>query len=168
LLARRKALDRLVKIPNGKEPEYAAALDALALAEEAKGRGKPFAALLAVALKQEVGPAYGLRARTELERGRLRQALADANKAIDLSPQDAHGYYARGRVREEREQAGGLDDLRKAAELSARRDADVLFALSQALLRAGKKAEAADAAKEALKLRPKDGEIEAHLAALEK
>jgi tetratricopeptide (TPR) repeat protein len=168
LLARRKALDKRVTIPNGKESEYAAALDALALAEDAKGRGKPFAALLEKALKVEVGPAYGLRGRVEVERGRLRQALADANKAIALSPKDANGYYVRGRVREEREQDGGLDDLRKAAELSAKQDADVLFALSQALLRAGEKTEATDAAKEALKLRPKDAELATHLAALER
>jgi Flp pilus assembly protein TadD len=63
---------------------------------------------------------------------------------------------------------GGLEDLAKAATLSAREDADVLLALSEALARVGKKAEAIAAAREALKLRPNDREIAEHVAGLEK
>lgn len=168
LLARRKELDKVVTIPKDKASEYAAALDALAGAEEARRRGKPYETLLAKALGQEVGPAYGFRARVELGRGRLGKALADAEKAISLSPKDASGHYVRGKVREERGQAGGLKDLLEAAELTKQTDADVMFALSEALARAGKKETAIAAAKVALALRPKDAEIEAHLAVLEK
>jgi tetratricopeptide (TPR) repeat protein len=167
LLARRKQLDKVVTIPAEKAKEYGEALDALACAEEARSRGRAFEKLLAEALKLEVGPAYGLRARVELGRGRLAKALADAGKAIQLSPKDAGGYYVRGKVLEERGQ-GGLGDLAKAATLSGRADADVLLALSEALARVGKKDEAIAAAREALKLRPTDREAAEHLAGLGK
>jgi tetratricopeptide (TPR) repeat protein len=171
LLARRKELNKLVTIPKDKASEYAAALDALAGAEEARRRGKPFEALLAKAFGKdvEVGPAYGLRARAELGRGRLGKALADAEKALELSPKDANGFYVRGKVRDERGKAKeGLADLLEAAELTNKGDADVMFALSEALARAGKKEAAIESAKVALALRPKDAEIEAHLAELQK
>ena len=78
---------------------------------------------------RDLGPVHGLRAMLALERGRLRQALAEAGRAVVLSPQEVSGWYVRGRVRLERAAAGDLPDLQKATELSGRKDADVLQAL---------------------------------------
>ena len=61
-----------------------------------------------------LGPAYGLRGLLALEHGRLTKALADAEKAVALSPADAMGYLVRGRVRLERAADGALEDLAKA------------------------------------------------------
>jgi tetratricopeptide (TPR) repeat protein/transglutaminase-like putative cysteine protease len=173
LLDRRAELTKLVTVPAGKEAEYAPALDALACAEEAYGAREPaarVAALLAPACKPglSLGPALALRGRLALDRGKLRLALADAEKAIALSPRDARGYLVRGRVKLEREAAGALADLEKAAELSGRKDADALQALAEALAAAGRHADAVAAQKEAVKLRPKDRELLEQLAALEK
>ena len=65
---------------------------------------------LAAALPDGVtlGPAYGLRGLLELEQGRLTIALADADKAVSLSPAEALGYLVRGRVRLERGTDGAL------------------------------------------------------------
>jgi hypothetical protein len=81
----------------------------------------------------DFGPAYGLRALRSLECGRLSQALAGAEKAVNLSPKEARGWLVRGRVRLERAAPGALADLEKAAKLSAGRDADVLRWLAVAL-----------------------------------
>src|SRR5207249_3689935 len=89
-----------------------------------------------------VGPAYGLRAVVQADRGRLARALADAERAIAHAPYDAHGYHARGRVRLERGGDGALADLERAAELTHRRDGIVLHHLAAAQRQAGKKHEA--------------------------
>jgi tetratricopeptide (TPR) repeat protein/transglutaminase-like putative cysteine protease len=173
VLKRRGELSKLVRIPAGKEGLYRAALDALACAEDLYQRRQPAAQverLLAPALAPglEVGPAYGLRARLELERGKLARALADAEKALTLSPRDASGHYVRGRVRQERGQAGALGEMEKAAELSGRQDAGILHGLSECLAAAGRLEDALKAAREAVKLRSDDAELAEHLAALEK
>jgi tetratricopeptide (TPR) repeat protein len=173
LLKRRAELGKLVTVPDGKESPYNAALDGLACAEEAYRLGQPASRierLLAPSFRpgMTVGPALGLRARLELERGKLAKALKDAERAIELSPREANGWCVRGRVRQERGTAGALADLEKAAELSGRHDAAILHALSEALAAAGRTDEALKAAREAVKLRPKDAELAEHLAALEK
>src|SRR5437879_2124811 len=62
---------------------------------------------------RDLGPVRGLRAVMLLERGRLRRALVEAERAIVLSPTEARGWYVRGRVRLERAAAGALADLQK-------------------------------------------------------
>jgi tetratricopeptide (TPR) repeat protein len=173
LLERRAELSKLVSIPPGKEGVYGEALDALACAEESYQHRAGIArveALLAPACKPGllVGPAFALRGRLFLDRGKLKRALAEAEQAIKASPRDAGGYLVRGRVRLERKEAGALGDLEKAAELSGRKDADVLSALAEALAGAGRFPDAITAQKEAVKLRPKDSEMAEQLAALEK
>jgi transglutaminase-like putative cysteine protease/tetratricopeptide (TPR) repeat protein len=122
-------------------------------------------ALLAEALSGEVrpGPAFGLRAVLHLEHGRLTKALADAEQAVALAPDDYRGYLARGRVRFERGVNGALADLEKAVELSRRRDAAALHALAAALAQTGRKPEAVQAQREAAKLRPEDKELQEQL-----
>jgi tetratricopeptide (TPR) repeat protein len=173
VLKRRSELGKQVSIPAGQEEAYRAALDGLACAEDAYRRGQPAGkveALLASSFcpGAAVGPAHGLRGRLELERGKLARALKDAERAIALSPRQANGWYVRGRVRQERGSEGALADLVKAAELSGRQDAAVLHALSEALAAVGRAGEALKAAREAVKLRPRDAELAEHLAALEK
>ncbi len=126
-------------------------------------------ALLTEALTADArfGPAYGLRAVRHLDRGRLVQALRDAEQAIQLSPEDYRGYSVRGRVRLERGTEGALADMTKAAELSGRKDAATLNALAAALAQAGRKDEALKAQREALKLRPEDPELREQLRELE-
>ncbi len=127
-------------------------------------------ALLTRALEKapELGPALALRGRLALEKGKLTAALADAERALTTGPRDPNGYSVRGRVRLERRAAGALEDLQKAAELSGRQDAAVLQALAEALSRAGRAAEALEAQRQAVKLRPGDAELAAQLQALEK
>jgi tetratricopeptide (TPR) repeat protein len=173
LVKRRGELNKLVRIPAGKESEYAAALDALACAEEAYHNAAPekrIRSFLDPACKPTlaIGPALALRGRLALERGKLRLALADATRAIELSPADPLGYLVRGRVRLERTEASALADLEKAAELSSRKDADVLQALAEALAAAGRYGDAIKAQKAAIELRPKDQELADQLVALEK
>jgi tetratricopeptide (TPR) repeat protein len=173
LLRLRAEIGKQVSVPPGKAAEWSAALDGVVCAMEAQRRGEPAAkieGLLAAAFKPglAIGQAYGLRARLELQRGKLTKALADATRAIELSPADAAGYFVRGRVRQERGVAGAVADLEKAAELSARQDPDVLQALASACAAAGKLEAALVAARAAVKLRPKDHELLEQLSALEK
>src|SRR5205823_1595054 len=116
----------------------------------------------------EVGPAYALRGRLALDRGKLTGALADAERALALGPRDGCAYFVRGRVRLERQAAGALEDLLKAADLTGRNDAEVLHSLAEALFRAGRKEEALTAQRVAVKLRPRDKEMADQLAAFEK
>src|SRR5207245_1917887 len=102
LLARREELVRQAAPPEDKKETWAAALGRVACAEEAYRQGEPrrrVEEMLAQALKEvpDLGPALALRARLALERGRLRDALADAEKAITAGPQCPGGYYVRGR-----------------------------------------------------------------------
>jgi Flp pilus assembly protein TadD len=71
-------------------------------------------------------------------------------------------------VRLERGDKEALADLAKAAELSARKDADILHALADALFRAGRVEQALVAQRAAVQLKPKDAEMAEQLAAFEK
>jgi tetratricopeptide (TPR) repeat protein len=173
VLARRAELDKVVAVPEGKRGDWAPALAALACAELAYAEGEPTArveALLNKALADgvEAGPAYALRGRLALSRGRLGKALADGERAVKLSPRDGAGYYVRGRVRLERGAPGALADLEKAAELTRRKDAEVLHHLAEALAQAGRLKEAVATQQAAVRLRPKDREMAEQLAELEK
>ncbi len=174
VLGRRKQLAKVAPPPRGREVEWARALDCLACAEQARRRGTgrdAVEALLTGAFPPGAdapGPAFALRGRLELEAGKFARAVADAARAVALSPEDGAGYYVRGRVRLERAEAGAVDDLEKAAALTQRRDADVLHALADALYRAGGVERALSVQREALRLRPGDREIADQLAAFEK
>jgi tetratricopeptide (TPR) repeat protein len=173
LLARRSALAREFPAPPGKKAEWSGALDSLVCAEQARAEGGSRArveALLqpAFAGGLELGPAFALRARLDLDHGQLSRALADAERALARSPKEPGGYYVRGRVRLERNLPGALDDLQKAAQLSGRQDADVLQALAEALFRSGRQAEALAAQRMAVKLKPEDHEMAEQLTAFEK
>jgi tetratricopeptide (TPR) repeat protein len=126
-------------------------------------------ALLEASLADGVrlGPAFGLRAVLHLDRGRLAKALADAERAIEVGPDDARAYYARGRVRLERGAAGALDDLERAATLSQRRDGVILHHLAAALHQAGRRGDAVRTQRDALGLRPGDAEVREQLTVFE-
>jgi tetratricopeptide (TPR) repeat protein len=173
VLRRRAELGKLLMPPADREDEWDRALDAVACAEAMFAAGHPanqVSALLSRAFGPElrIGPAHALRGRLALERGKLALALTDAEAAIRLSSHDAGGHYVRGRVRLERNAAGALADLQKAAELTERKSPDVLHALADALFRSGKVAEALAAQREAVKLKPADKEMAEQLSALEK
>ena len=135
-------------MPPGKEEIWNEAAAQLVCAEYAWREGRPVSEIetrLAAALPAGVtlGPAYGLRGLLELERGRLTIGLANADRAVSLSPAEAAlGYLVRGRVRLERGTDGALADLVKAVELSSRKDATALHWLAAARYRAGQMAEA--------------------------
>jgi tetratricopeptide (TPR) repeat protein len=173
LLERRGRLAKELPAPAGKEKAWGSALDALVCAEDARATGQPAARveeLLSRALGQgvEPGPAVALRGRLALDRGRLGPALADGERAVSLSPRDPGGYYVRGRVRLERNLAGALDDLAKAADMGGRLDAEVLHYLAEALFGAGRVEEALAAQREAVKLKPRDREMAEQLTRFEK
>jgi tetratricopeptide (TPR) repeat protein len=173
LLLRRERLSKELPAPAGQETAWTRALDAFACAEQGCLSGQPQAqveALLAKALTKsvELGPALGLRARLLLERGKLTAALAEAERAVRLCPNNAHGFLVRGRVRLERGTPGALEDLTKAAELSAKTDSGILQALADALFQAGRVTQAIAAQRAALKLKPQDQEMIEQLGRFEK
>lgn len=173
LQTRRAELERIAPSPEGKTKEWAAALDSLACAEWARAEGrsrKDILDLLNRALPKDLepGPALALRGRLALESGKLGKALADAERAIARSPREANGWYVRGWVRLERGDKEALADLVKAAELSDRKDADILHALADALFRAGRIEQALIAQRAAVQLKPKDADMVEQLAVFEK
>jgi tetratricopeptide (TPR) repeat protein len=172
LAQRRRDVLQAAKVPAGKEEVWNEAAAQLVCAEYAWREGRPVAeveALLSPALADGValGPAYGLRGQLALDRGKLTKALADAEKAVALSPSEAPGFLVRGRVRLERGADGALADLTRAVELSGRRDATALHWLAAARFRAGQVAEALAIQREAVKLRPGDRELAEQLKEFE-
>jgi tetratricopeptide (TPR) repeat protein/transglutaminase-like putative cysteine protease len=173
LKERCETLHREVNVPAGREDAYSRAIQALVLAEHAHAAGvadkavaKTLAAVFAGGV--ELAPAYSLRGRLNLETGRLTKALADAERALALGKLDAGAYYVRGRVRFERGAPGALADLARAAELSRHKDPAVLQALAAALLREHRREDALATQREAVKLKPKDPEIQEQLREIER
>jgi tetratricopeptide (TPR) repeat protein len=172
-LARRRAvLVADVRVPREKAAAWATAIDHYLCTELALAEGRPSAqveVMLSGAFAEgvDVPAAFGLRARLLVERGRLAQALADADHCLGAAAKDANALYARGRVRLERAQAGALADLEKAAELSQRKDAAVLHWLAAALFQAGKFKEAVEAQSAAVKLKPHERELTEQLRKFE-
>jgi tetratricopeptide (TPR) repeat protein len=170
LIQRRDAL--IATLPDEQKKEGSLVLSCLVCVEALREDGRPAAAaeekLLTASRTIKLGPVSAWSARQALERGKLTVALAEAEKAIALSPSYAGGYFVRGRVRLERGSDGALSDLTKAAELSQRNDADVLHHLADALHRAGRLQDALVAQRQAVKLKPKDADMVEQLAALEK
>jgi tetratricopeptide (TPR) repeat protein len=173
LLLRREALAKLPS-PAGKEAEWAAALDRVVCAEDfSEEGGSPddvIARLASIFAKGlEMGPAFALRARAEFGKGRLTAALADAERAVKLSPREASGYYVRGLVHMERtDLPGALADLEKARKLTAAPNAEVLHAWASVLHSSGRLTEALDAQQKAVKLKPKNKEMLDQLRRFEK
>jgi tetratricopeptide (TPR) repeat protein len=173
LQSRRNELNCLAPAPKDKAKEWAEALDRFACAEWARTEGRPHE-MIQHLLKQafanglEPGPAFALRGRIALESGKLDRALADAEQAIQRSPRDPIGWYVRGSVRLERGHKDACADLTRAAELSARKDADILHALANAHFRAGRIDQALIAQRAAVCLKPKDAEMREQLATFEK
>lgn len=173
LVQRRKAILAGVKIPEGKQEQRNEAIDRFVCAEHAWETGRPAADIEkllneALANNIELGAAVGLRGLLAVEKGRLVRALADADRAIELSPKEAVGHYVRGRALLERGQPEAFDVLKKAAELSNRKDAHILHWLAAALQRQGQSALALATQKEALQLKPKDPELIGQLEEFQK
>ncbi len=173
LAERRKGLLRELKVAPAKAYPWAVAVDAFLAADHAHRAGGPrqrVEALLAGAFGAGVdfGPAYALRGELALERGQLGKALADAQRAVTLSPAEARGYYVRGRVRLERLDRDALADLSRAAELSRRGDGVILHWLAAAQFQSGLRAQALATQGEAVKLRPHDPELAEQLRAFRK
>jgi tetratricopeptide (TPR) repeat protein len=169
---RRRDVIASTKIPAGKQDVYNEAAGRFGCAEYAWREGRPateIETLLGPVLADGLGlgPAYGLRGLLALEHGRLTRALTDADRAIVLNPQEMLAFLVRGRVRLERGTDGAVADLTKAVELSGRHDAMALHWLAAAQLRAGKRAEALAAQREAVRLRPGDRELTEQLKELE-
>src|SRR5205823_12856491 len=95
-----------------------------------------------------------------LDRGRLRQALPDTERAIRVSPEEPRGYFVRGRIGLERENAeAAVHDLQRAVELSHEKDGRSLHWLAVALAQAGRKDQALQVQEKAARLLPKDAEV---------
>jgi tetratricopeptide (TPR) repeat protein len=139
IVNRREELLKLLAADADKRNKWISSLDYLACAEEARRlkRSPGRVEALAAMPELELGPVLAFRALLMLERGRLRDALPLTEKAIRLSPQDARGWYVRGKVRLERMAIGAIADLQKAAELSGNKDAEILQALAEARQAAG-------------------------------
>jgi tetratricopeptide (TPR) repeat protein len=118
--------------------------------------------------KVDLGPAYALRGLMALQKGYLRNALADAEKALVLGPKDSLAFLVRGRVRLERLDSGALSDLEQAVALSKRKDGRILHWLAAAQHQAGRYADALANQRQAAVLRPRDPEIIRQLQDLER
>jgi tetratricopeptide (TPR) repeat protein/transglutaminase-like putative cysteine protease len=165
-----KSLPRPTKV---KASEWNAAIEHAVCAEHALSLGRSADQVQAIlngafANGIEVGPALALRSQLALDRGRLAKASTDAERAVMLCPKESRGYYVRGRARLERGQEGALADLSRAAALSGRKDAAMLHWLATALDKAGARAEALAAQREAATLNPQSAEIREQLKELEK
>jgi tetratricopeptide (TPR) repeat protein len=114
------------------------------------------------------GPAYALRGLLALEKGSLKAAAADAQKALQHKPADARAYYVRGRVRLERGEPGAVGDLERAATLTKREDALVLHWLAAALFETGRRQDALTVQRRAVELRPMDALLAEQLRTFEK
>ena len=107
LLQRRMELAKEQSAPAGKEAGWAGAFDRVVCAEDALETGESPETVTALvepvfAKGLELGPAFAVRGRADIDRGRLTAALADGERAVALCPRDAGGYYVRGLVRMER------------------------------------------------------------------
>jgi tetratricopeptide (TPR) repeat protein len=114
----------------------------------------------------ELGPAYALRAQLALDKGKLREALADAELAVHHAPKFADGYYLRGRVRLERGDYGALGDLLRAADLTGYKDGVIVFWLAQAQEYIGRRGEALASLNLAATLLPRDPHVQTYLRKL--
>ena len=170
LVQRRNELTALLSAEKIKEA--GTALGCLVCVEGLRAEGRPAGAaeerLLVVSRNVKIGPLSAWSARQALERGKLAAALAEAEKAIELSPAYHGGYYIRGRVRLERGADGALADLTRAADLTQKKDADILHALADALHRGGRLQDALTTQRLAVKLKPKDHDMAEQLAVFEK
>jgi tetratricopeptide (TPR) repeat protein/transglutaminase-like putative cysteine protease len=173
LVERRQAVLKEAEVPGGSRDAWRPAADHYVCAEDARRAGRPgdqVEALLRGAFEggAELGPAYALRGEVALDRGRLVRALADAERAIRLAPQEAGGYTVRGRVRLERGGDEALADLEKAVTLSGRKDATVLHWYAAALSQAGRGQEALTVQREAVQRDPDNPDLREQLRDLEK
>jgi tetratricopeptide (TPR) repeat protein len=116
----------------------------------------------------DLGPALALRGLVYLEKGNLKAAFADAQRALQLKPVDGRAFYVRGRVRLERDEPGAVSDLERAATLSRREDGVILHWLAAALFEAGRPEDARIVQRRALELKPVDAELADQLRAFEK
>lgn len=153
--------------------ELARAANVYLCADVAHRKGQPrglVKSLLSKAFqdKIELAPALALRGLVHLEQGQVRKAAEDVDRAFLLAAADARAYYVRGRVRLEKAEAGAVDDLTRAAALTAEQDAAVLHWLASALQHACRIDDALVAQRKAVALRPSDAEMVEQLAALEK
>jgi tetratricopeptide (TPR) repeat protein len=171
ILRRRAELAGQAAAPAGKSHEWAEAVDACACAEAEYAAGAHAAAesLVESVLERDPVPpaALAVRGRIALDRGRLMRALADAERCLRTDSSCGTAYYVRGRVRLERGDSGALEDLRRAAELTGRTDAAVLSALAEALFAVGRREEAIDTQRQAVKLRPRDRQLAEELSRFE-
>ncbi len=142
----------------------ARAVEAYLCAAQAYRQGRPKAhveKLLAIALQDglPLGPAYALRGLLAVDQGKLRQAMADAERATTLSPNLADGFYLRGRIRLERGDLGALGDLLRAAALSQRKDGLILHWLAAAQWQIGQHSQAVQTQRLAAGLCPRNEEV---------
>jgi tetratricopeptide (TPR) repeat protein/transglutaminase-like putative cysteine protease len=173
LAERRKGMLKELRVPPVKAQPWAVAVDAFLAADLAYQEGaspRRVEALLAGAFVPgvDLGTAYALRGLLALERGRLGKALTDAERAVTLSPNEARGFFVRGRVRLERLDNGALADLTRAAELSRRGDGLILHWLAAAQFQAGQRGPALATQRAAVRLRPGDAELAEQLRAYER
>ncbi len=110
-----------------------------------------------------VGAELGLRAVIQVSRGRLAAAQRDAERAIALAPTDPLGYRARGRIRLERNQPGGLEDLERAVELTGRTEPGALTDLAYGYFLVGRLRDAAAIQREASRLNAESADVREQL-----
>jgi tetratricopeptide (TPR) repeat protein len=166
-----KRAAELAHEPNDRKSPTYRALGAVACAEYVQQHGSlgsSIEEIIAAAPAVDAGPVLAWKAYMAIRRGRLIAALPDAEKAVAASPTYALGWYVRGRIRMERGTPGAIPDLSRAAELTQRKDADVLQALAEALYRGGKFKEAVTVQRVAVQLRPTDAELKEQLAVYER
>ncbi len=164
LAARRESVAERNSAPQGKKVAFLLAVDQSILAEYLDQTQAPAAAIEkalegAFADGIQLANALSLRARRWADRGRFTKALADAEAALLLDPRDAQALTVRGRIRLERGDKEGIQDLQQAVALSKSNSADALFWYATALAQTGQTAQAKTFAEKALNLRPQDGEI---------
>jgi tetratricopeptide (TPR) repeat protein len=169
---RRALLVKDLNIKPEKAEAWNRVLDAFVCAELAHEENRPakfVSNLLDNVFREKIdlGPAYALRGLIAVNKGRIRDALADAEKAVALGPKEPMGFLVRGRARLERGESSALADLEQAAALSQRKDGTILHWLAAAQHQAGKHDDALASQRQAALLRPRDPELLRQLQAFE-
>jgi tetratricopeptide (TPR) repeat protein len=173
LLSRRERLWKAMGLPEGKKDLALASINrflCMEVADQDPSTREQATRLMADSFKEGLpfGPTFALRGLFNLDKGNLKAAFVDAQKALEVGPVDARAYYVRGRVRLEKGEAGAISDLERAATLSNREDGTILHWLGGALFELGRLEDAITVQRRAVALRPHDSVAAEQLSRFEK
>ncbi len=152
------------------DPSSAAALENLALLQNARGRPEEALTTFTKATLLDPGNARYpfMMALIHSESGRRGEAERLLGKAVELDPGFARGWYNLGLIHAEQERLGAAIELMKKAEALDPHSPDAAYARATLHFRRGEVEEAREAAKRTLRINPDHAQATGFLKQLEK